>query len=271
VLERCLAAVRGQATSRRVEVICVDSGSGEADLAAMARYGARVIGIDRSQFDHGLTRDLGAAASLGRVLVFLNQDAVPRDSDWLERLIAPLFTDPGCVGVQGGILEVPDPGQRFYWHSCGDRFYFTRETRRWLERYCGLGFSTVNAAIRRDAWERYPFGKAPIMEDKKWQQAVVGAGFTIAVVNEAGVHHTHDYDLGSLLRRCRSEGIGWRLIGERYSLSDLLADLVRPGVVAELARGVVRGEVRSSAELLFPFLRPLALYRGNRWGGQVRA
>ncbi|HET7178022.1 MAG TPA: hypothetical protein VFI63_04965, partial [Solirubrobacterales bacterium] len=158
----------------------------------------------------------------------------------------------------------------FYWDSCGDRFYFTRETRRWLERYFGIGFSTVNAAIRRDVWERHPFGYAPILEDKKWQREAVAAGHGIAVAPEAAVFHTHDYDMRSLARRCESEGFGWRTLGEVYSLSDMLADVLRPRIYADLLRGLARGQVRSRAELLFPFLRPWLLFRGNRWGKALR-
>ncbi|HEY8019698.1 MAG TPA: glycosyltransferase [Thermoanaerobaculia bacterium] len=271
VLERCLAAVGRQRTDRSVEVLCVDSGSSAADLTAMERGGARVIHVERSQFNHGLTRDLGAAASRGRVLVFLNQDAVPCEPDWLDQLTAPLFAAADCVAVQGAIVEVPDRERRFYWDSCGDRFYFTRETRRWLERYFGIGFSTVNAAIRRDVWERHPFGYAPILEDKKWQREVVAAGHGIAVAPRAAVAHTHNYDMGSLARRCESEGFGWRTLGETYSLSDLLADVLRPRIYADLLRGLARGQIRSRAELCFPFLRPWLLFRGNRWGKALRA
>ncbi len=270
VLERCLEAVSRQETDKSVEVLCVDSGSSAADLAVMERCGARIIPIERAQFNHGLTRDLGAAESRGRVLVFLNQDAVPSDPEWLENLIAPLAAANGCVAVQGAILEVPDHDKRFYWDSCGERFYFTRESRRWIEQYFGIGFSTVNAAIRRDAWERHPFGYAPIMEDKKWQREVVAAGHSIAVAPQAAVYHTHDYDLSSLARRCESEGYGWRMLGETYSFFDFLADALHLPMYVDLARGLARGQIRSRAELLFPFLRPWLLFRGNRWGQAVK-
>ena len=270
LLTRCLSAVRAQRTRRSVEIVCVDSGSPPQDLAAMEGRGARIVPIDPDQFNHGLTRDLGAAQSRGRVVVFLNQDAVPCGEDWLEKLLAPLGEDRACAAVQGAILEVPDRGQRFYWDSGGERFYFTRESRRWIARYHGIGFSTVNAAIRREVWERYPFGWAPIMEDKKWQRCVVDAGYRIAVADGAAVHHTHDYGMRALVRRCHSEGYGWRIVGERYTLGDMLRDAWQPRMLSELARGVVRGEVRTLAEALFPWVRPWMVYRGNRWGRGVR-
>jgi rhamnosyltransferase len=265
VLERCLDAIAAQESERSWELICIDSGSRVDDVEAMRRLGARVLRIDKADFNHGLTRDLAAAHASGRVLVFLNQDAVPADELWLERLVAPLEDGAdGIAAVQGAIRELPDEERRFFWDSCGERFYFTSESVRWLGRHAGIGFSTVNCAIRRSVWRRHPFGWAPIMEDKKWQGEVSDLGLEIVEAPEAVVLHTHDYDLRGLLRRCRSEGYGWRTLGERYTFGRALRDMLRPSVYRTLAGGILRGRVRSSAELLFPWARPLAVWYGNR-------
>ena len=270
-LARTLAAVCGQRCSRSFETICVDSESQPEGRAILDRHPVRVETIARSDFNHGLTRDLGAGLARGEVLVFLNQDATPADDGWLERLTAPLFAgDRRSAAVQGGIREWPDANGRFYWNSSGHRFYFTRETERWLARFGGIGFSTVNAALRREAWAAHPFGAAAIMEDKKWQREVVGAGYKIVDRPDAFVFHTHDYDFGWLVSRCVSEGFGWRALGEPYRLRDLLFDLARPRIYADLARGLARGRIRSVAELLFPWLRPLMLYRGSRFARGIQ-
>ena len=91
LLERVLAAIAVQRTERSREVICIDSGSSEDELTRMRAAGARIVEVPPQSFNHGRTRDLGAAHSRGRVLVFLNQDAVPADDRWLERLTAPMF------------------------------------------------------------------------------------------------------------------------------------------------------------------------------------
>lgn len=264
-LERCLEAIDAQQSRLTTELICIDSGSRFADIEAMRRHGARVLRIDKADFNHGLTRDLAARHASGQILVFLNQDAVPADEHWLQRLAEPLVDGADAVAaVQGGIREVPDHTQRFFWDSCGERFYFTGESVGWMNRYGGIGFSTVNCAIRRSVWHRQPFGWAPIMEDKKWQREIVSLGMEIVEAPEAVVLHTHDYDFKTLLRRCRSEGYGWRSLGERYTLGRALLDMLKPRVYRNLAGGLLRGRVRSSAELLFPWVRPLALWYGNR-------
>jgi rhamnosyltransferase len=272
LLGLALEAIDRQEIDRRFEVIAVDSGSPAADLERMERHGVRLHRIDQRDFNHGLTRDLGASLARGEVLVFINQDAVPTDEHWLHRITEPLFADDPPAAVQGGMLELPHGNsvvRRFFWDSCGERFYFTSESDRWIRNHHGIGFSTVNAAIRRDVWRRIPFGWAPIMEDKKWQREVMEAGYEIVQVPAAAVHHTHDYDLRSLKRRCRSEGYGWRLLGERYYLSDMVRDMAQLHLYRELFRGVVRWRVRRPAELLFPWLRPWMLWVGNRWSRGV--
>lgn len=270
-LEKCLEAIGSQRTDRRYRVLCIDSGSSDQDLATMDSCGARVVPIDRSRFNHGLTRDLGAGLTTGRILVFLNQDAVPADESWLENLVSPFDDeDEELAAVQGGIDEVPDPEQRFYWDSCGERFYFTSESDRWIARFGGIGFSTVNCAIRRSVWRRHPFGWATIMEDKKWQREVVEAGHTIVMAPEALVHHTHNYPTRSLVRRCSSEGYGWRTLGEPYAFADMAGDMVNRATLRDLAEGIRSRRIRTTAELFFPWLRPMALYWGNHLARGVK-
>ena len=258
-LERILA----QQTPWPFEVIVVDSGSTAESLDIVQRFPVRLYTISPGEFNHGRTRDLGASLATGKHLVFLNQDAVPCSDDWLVTLLGPLQTAEGYAAVQGGIREFSDR-PRFFWDSCGPRFYFTRESERWIPRYGGIGFSTVNAAIRRSAWEMSPFGDAVIMEDKKWQREMWARGSRIAYQPGAAVYHTHNYSLRQVIKRCQQEGFGWSLVGETYSFVDMLRDTLSMPKYRELWRGLREGQVRTGAELLFPFLRPWLVFRGNR-------
>jgi rhamnosyltransferase len=281
VLLRSVArAVLAQASTAPVHLLLVDSGSLAGELDALRALGARIEPVDPAEFDHGTTRDFAAARAVAAwgadVLVFLNQDALPVDDRWLERLIAPFSAPDPPAAVQGGIREfppelLPEVGRRrFFWDSCGPRFYFTRESEGWIERHGGIGFSTVNCAIARWAWEAQPFGPAPILEDKLWQKRAAERGWRIDSVPEAAVWHTHDYDLRTLGRRCLSEGFGWRLVGERYRLGTALGDLARGADWREWWRGLRTREMRRPTEVLFPLVRPLALWWGNRWARRVR-
>jgi rhamnosyltransferase len=275
LLERVVRAVRAQTGTPPFEILLVDSGSPAGELESLARLGARIESIPPESFDHGTTRDLAAGLASGDLLVYLNQDALPVDERWLARLTAPFAGPDPPAAVQGGIRELPEELlaelglRRFFWDSCGARFYFTRESRDWIAAHGGIGFSTVNAAFRRSVLRELPFGAAPILEDKKWQAAAHARGLRIVEVPEAAVWHTHDYALGPLLRRCASEGFGWRGVGARYPLRAALADVFTGRVWREWAAGVARGRIRRASELLFPVARPLALWWGNRWSRRV--
>lgn len=274
LLTKIVEAIHGNRRGQVAEILLVDSGSDASHLEQLKRAGASIHQIAADSFDHGLTRDRGARQVGGEILVFLNQDALPAGDDWIDELTAPFFGPDAPAAVQGGIREFPRERaallglRRFFWDSCGPRFYFTSESERWITRYGGIGFSTVNCAIARWAWEAEPFGRAAILEDKIWQKRATERGWTIAAAPGAAVWHTHDYDLRGLLRRCASEGYGWRLVGEKYSLLRAASDLLQ-APWREWRRGWRSGEMATPAERLFPLVRPLALWWGNRWATRI--
>jgi len=155
-LEPCLEAIAGQAGAPAAEVICIEAGSSPGDVAILERFGVRRIRIDPETFDPGLVRDLGARLARGRVVVFLSPDAVPADRFWLHALCDPLLRPGPWGAVQGGI-RAPET-------EVGEV----------------AGFSTLNCALRREVWERLPFGRAPTAADEKWRRRAEHAGVEIA-------------------------------------------------------------------------------------------
>jgi rhamnosyltransferase len=276
LLERAARAIADQDFAFPFALQLVDSGSDESELIRLREIGASVHSIPPESFDHGRTRDVGAERGGGEVIAFLNQDAVPVTSDWMRRLVRPLVEDSRVAAVQGGIAEfepevlAEEGRRRFYWDSCGPRFYFTSESRRWIERHGGIGLSTVNCAMSRRAWLEQPFGFCAILEDKKWQAGAVARGWPMAYAPDALVWHSHDYDVAALWRRCVSEGFGWRLVGEQYTSGAALADLRRRSLWRELRTARSRGIELTAAEWFFPLLRPLALWYGNRFARRLR-
>ncbi len=79
-------------TRRPDEVIVVDSCSSDRTVDIVKSFEwVRLISIDRSEFDHGLTRDMALRESSGDIVCFMTQDAVPADDSISRTLLLPFL------------------------------------------------------------------------------------------------------------------------------------------------------------------------------------
>ena len=72
-----------------IEIIIIDSGSGDDTIAICKRYTQNIFHVSAEDFHHSRTRNLGAEKATGEFLVFTVQDAVPVGNQWLYKLIQP--------------------------------------------------------------------------------------------------------------------------------------------------------------------------------------
>jgi hypothetical protein len=130
----------------------------------------------------------------------------------------------------------------------------------------GFAFSAVNAAVRRDVWERLPAVPAVGLADRRWQRELVANAELILPCWAAAVHWIRPLRSGEVLRAAWREGRHWRRLGVRYRLGELIGDLRRgtgpAGSSGELAP-VPPGELKD-AHRRYGLLRPPALFLGNR-------
>jgi rhamnosyltransferase len=208
---RLLASLDAQQVDRPIELIVVDSSSTDGSAELAREHGARVETIPTAEFTHGGTRNLAAGRASGETLVFTSQDAYAERSDWLARLTAPLDEDPELAGVYGRQLPHHDahPPERFFLDFLyGERGRTQRaRTRSELSMDSAL-FSNVNAAIRREAWEEFPFADDIIMsEDVEWAVRVLLAGYSLRYEPDAPVRHSHFYTVASAFRRFFDSGV----------------------------------------------------------------
>jgi rhamnosyltransferase len=282
-LREVLEALRGQDTRRVVEVVAVDSGSRDDTVSTLRAGGARVLSVPAPSFDHGLTRNEGIAAARGALVVLLTQDAVPAGAGWLEALLAPL-QDPAVAGVYA--RQVPRPEATALtarnvaaWLAGVDegRVQSLAAAGSWealapLSRYHLCCFDHVCAALRRAAWERFPYRAAPFAEDLEWGREVIRAGFSLVYEPRAVVLHSHDRSLAYEYRRtyaCHRRL--YALFGLRTvpRARDVLRNTLRAGLGDALyawrhERGLprrLRALVRAPAAAL---LSNLAQWRGAR-------
>ena len=101
LLRKVLSAVNSQVTKYSFEVICVDSGSSDNTIDIIKNSGASLYQIPPESFGHGKTRNYGASLGSGEYIVFLTQDALPANENWLESFISAMRENPEVVGGFG--------------------------------------------------------------------------------------------------------------------------------------------------------------------------
>lgn len=224
---------------RPSQILVVDSSSedGTASLATEAGYVVR--SIDRKEFNHGGTRQLGVSLlPWARIVVFLTQDAVLADPFAIQNL-TKAFEDDWVGAAYGRQLPRPDAGA-IEAHARLFNYPETSSVRDFSNR-SSLGIkaaflSNSFSAFRVDALLQCGgFPTTVIMaEDALAAGKLLIAGWKIAYVAEAPVFHSHPYGVSEEFRRYFDIGVyhcreSWLLEqfgrpggeGKRFVLSEL--------------------------------------------------
>ncbi len=282
-LERVLAALAEQKCALPWDFLAVDSGSTDGTWDCLGRWSERFPvpferrRIEQVEFDHGDTRNMLASRSRGDLLVFLTQDAIPRGTDWLERLAAN-FEDERVGAAYCRNVPRPDARVLTKIFSANDNGY--RAGRREVrlpdaatyarmnahERRDLYNFNDVASALRRDLWERHPFPRTWFGEDLLQARAFLEAGYTVVYDDETVVEHSHDYDAEETYTRAKIDGrFNAEWLGRVCVESKSDARILEKRVLEEDARAL-RKEGLSDAELGAAFVEAARL-RGAAFDG----
>lgn len=206
----CLDQVYGQRVDFPFEVVVIDSGSQDRTIDIVKQYPARLLQIAPGEFHHAGTRNLGARASSGTYVVFLSGDAIPAGQGWLNALVRN-FQEPGVAAVYGRQLAKPDakPERAFFMqHRYGTQRLVKSANGSTAGKYLLYQFSTVNAAIPREVWQRTPFPEdINGLEDFSFAIQVIKQGHKIVYEPEAAVFHSHNYSLMKSFQQYFDNGV----------------------------------------------------------------
>jgi len=214
------------------EVIVIDSGSTDQTLAIVSKFPIKLAEIRPEEFSHSGTRNYGAAlaAKSSDYLIFLNQDALPSDSFWLENLVRSMTVEKDLKAVYAAELY---PGEIFH-NVCGVASYVFRTSATKgihviepgvLDQFAYLPkfrqhelfpFSTVCAIFDKNHFSKFPFNeKAAWGEDLHWAVDNSRNGYKSGCTTLACVFHHHDYSEAELMeiaehtKRLYQEVFGW--------------------------------------------------------------
>ncbi len=277
-LARLLPALAKQEIDGGFEIRAIDSGSTDRSCELLEQAGAHLERIPHAEFRHGPTRNRAAKGALGEVLVFLSQDAEPRDATFLAALASAL-DDPKVAGAHARILPRADDDPLtartvLSAREAGE----TSETRSLprgqklvdldpAERARLCAFNDVASAIRASVFRSIPFPDVAFGEDVAWAARALEAGLSLRFEPRAVALHAHRYSPARAYERYKVDATFHR---------EHFGDLVRPNLLS-VARGIAhefREDVRHVARnggafhlLRSPFLRTaqvLGQYAGSR-------
>jgi rhamnosyltransferase len=199
------------------EIIVVDSSSTDGTAEKAKQGGARVIRIEKADFDHGATRNRAVRSAGGEILLFLTQDAFPVNEHLVANLTGPLrhrdiplSYGRQTAGPGAGPLEI-----------FARRFNYPEEaTVKAADDEVRLGIKTffcsnVCSAVRRLEFEEVGgFPEKIIMnEDMALAAKIIRAGYRVAYEPSAVVRHFHDYSLAQQFRRYFDIGVALNQAG----------------------------------------------------------
>lgn len=194
-LDRLVPALAAQTLVH--EVLVIDSNSRDRTVDIARQAGWRVHQIDRQDFDHGGTRNLGVRMARSESVVFLTQDALPADPWSLEELVSPL-AEPGVAAVCGrqlparGANPLAEHARLFNYPSVS-----MIKTRKDIPAM-GLKAAFLSnsfAAYRKSVLEEiggFP-RKIILGEDMHAAARMILAGYKVAYAGGARVYHSHNY------------------------------------------------------------------------------
>jgi rhamnosyltransferase len=210
--EPLLQCIFSQRFDGQFEVLIIDSGSTDQTVTVASRFHTRISQIKAEEFHHGKTRNLGAELSSGKILVYITQDALPLNDNWLQRL-TDNFREPKVAMVVGRQIpwQSTKPPEKFFYAYNFPPFKIKLNLGASDYYHDNVFISNVNSAIRKDVWQQFRFCESITMvEDKEFAKRILFAGWDIVYEPDAAVYHGHDFGLWSAFRRYIDYGVSYR-------------------------------------------------------------
>jgi GT2 family glycosyltransferase len=172
----------------------VDNGSTDGTIEALRAYGSRITLLHESQRGAAAARNAGVAGSAAEVIAFTDADCIV-DPGWLRALVPALGDE--SVGIAGGAILAARPANdvaRF-----GEVVHDHRQAIKATNPPYAI---TMNWASRRPVLDELGGFDVRFLrcQDVDLSYRALHAGYRLAYVAEAVIHHRNERTLSGLFR-----------------------------------------------------------------------
>ena len=180
----------------------------------------RVIHIEKKEFDHGATRNLGVRESRGDYVMFMTQDAMPYNKQLTKELLVPFEDEQVCVVYARQLpREDCDKIERLT-RDYNYPGYDIIKSKQTLQQYGIKNYFCSDVCSMYDKEKFIGYGgfvnRAIFNEDMIFAHTAIDKGDIVYYSSKAKVVHSHNYSCMEQLRRNFDNGVSQALHPEVY-------------------------------------------------------
>lgn len=226
-LEETLTALYNQKTDFEWNVLIIDSGSSDNSVKIIRKFHHKYNNltlkeIDKSEYSHGGTRQLAAEISDGEYMVYLSQDAVPYNQNWLTEMLKPFEISEKIVAVlaRQKPRDYCFPAMKYDINAVFNEqgiedavTVWTRTISEQIGTYTKESFysDVCSAAPRLFLVNEIGYKPVKYSEDYEYGKDIIDAGYYKAYNGRAIVEHSNDVFLKDYKKRIFDETYNVRL------------------------------------------------------------
>ena len=169
-----------------------------------------LIQIRQKDFDHGRTRDMALRSSVGDIVVFLTQDAIPANDRFIQNLINPLLNNEAIISTG---KQIPKQEATKIEQLIRAFNYPEESCIKSKKDIADMGIKTffcsnVCAAYERNAYLKLGGFEYPLKtnEDMFFAAYAIRNGYKVAYAADAVVYHSHNLTLRQQFKRNYMQG-----------------------------------------------------------------
>jgi rhamnosyltransferase len=206
-LEKLVSKIKEQEINKKIELIALVTKSKDNSLKKAKKLFDIVLEIEK--FNHAKTRHEGALKSSGGILVFITQDILPYDNNWLKNLIEPLTEEViASFSRQIAYEEHSDIEKIIREFNYPDKDRLCNKEVKEKNGRKNIFYSDASSAIIKEKFFElggYDF-EVPTNEDVYLANTIVENGYSFLYASQSRIWHSHQLSLKETYKRYKAIG-----------------------------------------------------------------